>query len=185
MLDAVARLADEPRPTGSFPYGSPDRRRHPAFRRPRTRVNGAGTIDTFVGSRTLARDVSAMHSALASRTFRIFIQMNPWWGGWGLNPRPADYEKYGPGAAHRPARPVDARLPDRRPRRTRGHHPGELDRLTHAATEARRQRRCPCAAACHSQHRQLEVPVSGFALLSGGSPAGASYVLSSWRIWAR
>lgn len=27
MLDAVARLADEPRPAGSFPYGSPDRRR--------------------------------------------------------------------------------------------------------------------------------------------------------------
>ena len=26
MLDAVARLADEPRPAGSFPYGSPDRR---------------------------------------------------------------------------------------------------------------------------------------------------------------
>jgi mRNA interferase RelE/StbE len=27
MLDTVARLADEPRPAGSFPYGSPDRRR--------------------------------------------------------------------------------------------------------------------------------------------------------------
>jgi mRNA interferase RelE/StbE len=27
MLDAVARLADEARPAGSFPYGSPDRRR--------------------------------------------------------------------------------------------------------------------------------------------------------------
>ena len=27
MLDAVAWLADEPRPAGSFPYGSPDRRR--------------------------------------------------------------------------------------------------------------------------------------------------------------
>jgi mRNA interferase RelE/StbE len=27
MLDAVARLANEPRPAGSFPYGSPDRRR--------------------------------------------------------------------------------------------------------------------------------------------------------------
>jgi mRNA interferase RelE/StbE len=27
MLDAVARLADEPRPAGSFPCGSPDRRR--------------------------------------------------------------------------------------------------------------------------------------------------------------
>ena len=27
MLDAVARLADEPRPAGSFPYGSPDPRR--------------------------------------------------------------------------------------------------------------------------------------------------------------
>jgi mRNA interferase RelE/StbE len=27
MLDTVALLADEPRPAGSFPYGSPDRRR--------------------------------------------------------------------------------------------------------------------------------------------------------------
>jgi mRNA interferase RelE/StbE len=27
MLDAVARLVDDPRPNGSFPYGSPDRRR--------------------------------------------------------------------------------------------------------------------------------------------------------------
>jgi mRNA interferase RelE/StbE len=27
MLDAVAQLADEGRPAGSFPYGSPDRRR--------------------------------------------------------------------------------------------------------------------------------------------------------------
>ena len=27
MLDAVARLAEEPRPAGAFPYGSPDRRR--------------------------------------------------------------------------------------------------------------------------------------------------------------
>jgi mRNA interferase RelE/StbE len=27
MLDAVAVLADDPRPAGSFPYGSPDRRR--------------------------------------------------------------------------------------------------------------------------------------------------------------
>jgi mRNA interferase RelE/StbE len=27
MLDVVAVLADDPRPAGSFPYGSPDRRR--------------------------------------------------------------------------------------------------------------------------------------------------------------
>lgn len=27
MLDAVAVLAGDPRPAGSFPYGSPDRRR--------------------------------------------------------------------------------------------------------------------------------------------------------------
>jgi hypothetical protein len=47
------------------------------------------------------------------------------------------------GAAHRLARPVDARLPDRRPRRTRGHHPGDLDRLTQAAAEAPRHRRWP------------------------------------------
>jgi hypothetical protein len=35
-----------------------------------------------------------------------------------------------------PARPVNAGLPDRRPRRTRCHHPGELDQLTQAAAEA-------------------------------------------------
>jgi mRNA interferase RelE/StbE len=35
MLDAVARLADQPRPAESFPYGSPDRRR---FRIGRYRV---------------------------------------------------------------------------------------------------------------------------------------------------
>jgi mRNA interferase RelE/StbE len=27
VLDAIDRLADDPRPTGSFPYGSPDLRR--------------------------------------------------------------------------------------------------------------------------------------------------------------
>jgi mRNA interferase RelE/StbE len=27
VLDAIERLADDPRPTGSFPYGSPDLRR--------------------------------------------------------------------------------------------------------------------------------------------------------------
>jgi mRNA interferase RelE/StbE len=27
VLDAVGRLADDPRPAGSFPYGAPDRRR--------------------------------------------------------------------------------------------------------------------------------------------------------------
>jgi mRNA interferase RelE/StbE len=27
VLDAVGRLAEDPRPAGSFPYGSPDRRR--------------------------------------------------------------------------------------------------------------------------------------------------------------
>jgi mRNA interferase RelE/StbE len=27
VLDAIERLADEPRPAGSFPYGSPYRRR--------------------------------------------------------------------------------------------------------------------------------------------------------------
>jgi mRNA interferase RelE/StbE len=27
VLDAIDRLADDPRPAGSFPYGSPDRRR--------------------------------------------------------------------------------------------------------------------------------------------------------------
>jgi hypothetical protein len=50
-------------------------------------------------------------------------------------PRRAKVLSRAAGAAHRPAKPVNARLPDGRPRRTRGHHPGELDQLTQAATE--------------------------------------------------
>ena len=32
MLDAIDRLAADPRPAGSFPYGSPDMRRMPVGR---------------------------------------------------------------------------------------------------------------------------------------------------------
>ena len=46
-----------------------------------------------------------------------------------------EFHRRVPGAAYRPARHVNARLSDRRPRRTRGHHPGELDRLTQATIE--------------------------------------------------
>ena len=39
---------------------------------------------------------SQNHTAvLASGDFRIFIQVLTW-GGWGSNPRPADYENSGP-----------------------------------------------------------------------------------------
>ena len=39
---------------------------------------------------------SAMQSSLASRTVSNVIQVTLRWGGWGSNPRLADYEKYGP-----------------------------------------------------------------------------------------
>jgi hypothetical protein len=42
-----------------------------------------------------------------------------------------------------PSEAVNARLPDRCPRRTLGHHPGELDQLTQPAAKAPRQRRWP------------------------------------------
>jgi len=38
---------------------------------------------------------SAMQSSLASRTVSNVIQVTLQWGGWGSNPRPADYENYG------------------------------------------------------------------------------------------
>jgi hypothetical protein len=48
---------------------------------------------------SLAPDViegaSAMQSPLASRNFSNLFQVTLRWGGWGSNPRPADYEKYG------------------------------------------------------------------------------------------
>jgi len=36
-----------------------------------------------------------VHKALASARFCAFPQVRRW-GGWGSNPRPADYENYGP-----------------------------------------------------------------------------------------
>ena len=39
---------------------------------------------------------SAMQSFLANRTVSNVIQVTLRWGGWGSNPRPADYENYGP-----------------------------------------------------------------------------------------
>jgi len=39
---------------------------------------------------------SPMQSSLASRTISNVIQVTLQWGGWGSNPRPADYEKPGP-----------------------------------------------------------------------------------------
>ena len=38
---------------------------------------------------------SAMQSSLASRTVSNVIQVTLRWGGWGSNPRLADYENYG------------------------------------------------------------------------------------------
>jgi len=37
-----------------------------------------------------------MQSSLASRNVSNAIQVTLRWGGWGSNPRPADYENYGP-----------------------------------------------------------------------------------------
>jgi hypothetical protein len=52
-------------------------------------------MDASVGSRTL-EGASVMQSSLASRNVSNPIPVTPQWGGWGSNPRPADYEKYGP-----------------------------------------------------------------------------------------
>jgi len=41
-------------------------------------------------------DVSAMQSALASQNVSNLYSGKMQWGGWGSNPRPADYENYGP-----------------------------------------------------------------------------------------
>jgi hypothetical protein len=37
-----------------------------------------------------------MQSSLTSRNVSNSIQVTLRWGGWGSNPRPADYEKHGP-----------------------------------------------------------------------------------------
>jgi len=70
-------------------------------------------------------------------------------------PRRAGVHRRAARAAHCPARSINARLPDRRPRRTRGHHPGELDQLTQAAAEApRRAARPLCDRRVHQEHDQ-------------------------------
>jgi mRNA interferase RelE/StbE len=54
VLDAIDRLADDPRPAGSFPYGSPDLRR---LRVGRYRVLYEITEDT-VAVRHIARGIA-------------------------------------------------------------------------------------------------------------------------------
>jgi hypothetical protein len=43
-------------------------------------------------------DVVVMQPIVASRDIPNVCTGEPWfwWGGWGSNPRPADYEKYSP-----------------------------------------------------------------------------------------
>jgi hypothetical protein len=36
-----------------------------------------------------------MQPTLANRDISNVCTDEPWWGGWGSNPRPADYENYG------------------------------------------------------------------------------------------
>jgi hypothetical protein len=33
---------------------------------------------------------------LPENQFSVMFSQVMWWGGWGSNPRPADYENYGP-----------------------------------------------------------------------------------------
>jgi len=106
MLDAVARLADEPRPAGSFPYVSPDRRRL-RIRRYRVMYNitaetapvwhlgrawagssGEGIPQTD-GFRTLSRALARYRRPFPSRGISNVYTSEPWWGGWGSNPQPA------------------------------------------------------------------------------------------------
>jgi hypothetical protein len=37
-----------------------------------------------------------VHASPGSQAIWNFLAGQMWWGGWGSNPRPADYEKYGP-----------------------------------------------------------------------------------------
>jgi hypothetical protein len=37
-----------------------------------------------------------MQPTLAIPDISNFYTGEPWWGGWGSNPQPADYEKHGP-----------------------------------------------------------------------------------------
>jgi hypothetical protein len=55
-------------------------------------------------------------SVLGNRNFSYLYSARITWGGWGSNPRPADYENYGPGAPDA----LPARLP--RSRATDGPH---------------------------------------------------------------
>ena len=41
-------------------------------------------------------DSSTHHIGLRAGTFRTFHSYVITWGGWGSNPRPADYRNYGP-----------------------------------------------------------------------------------------
>jgi hypothetical protein len=89
MLDAVARLADGPRPAGSFPYGSPDRRRLRVGRY-RVMYRDDGCMHRFAD---VIKGVRAIQLALASPDISNVYTGKLWWGS---NPRPADYENYGP-----------------------------------------------------------------------------------------
>jgi hypothetical protein len=53
-------------------------------------------MDASVDSRTVIEGASVMQSSLVSCNVSNVIPVRLRWGGWGSNPRPADYEKYGP-----------------------------------------------------------------------------------------
>jgi hypothetical protein len=57
------------------------------------RIDG-GTVYPIFG---LPQDDENLADTISTRDkSHRFAQWCGWWGGWGSNPRPADYEKYGP-----------------------------------------------------------------------------------------
>jgi mRNA interferase RelE/StbE len=66
VLDAIDRLADDPRPAGSFPYGSPDLRR---LRVGRYRVLYEITEDAI----TVGTSLAALRANTAGRSFRRLV----------------------------------------------------------------------------------------------------------------
>jgi hypothetical protein len=51
----------------------------------------------FPSAGLIVRRMYPSQPSLSGREIQLGdLKVSGWWGGWGSNPRPADYEKYGP-----------------------------------------------------------------------------------------
>jgi hypothetical protein len=60
---------------------------------------GPRTLRTcmFPSADLIVRRMYPSQPSLSGREIQLGdLKVSSWWGGWGSNPRPADYEKYGP-----------------------------------------------------------------------------------------